>query len=296
MLWVVRYLGKILFRLNSSYFLVFVLAFMGTIACSEPQGAELQKDVFNQEVLKFLTDKNVEAFFDQQAVGSQPQDPALDCKSAIHRQFIARMNFYHDYVSVYYPRALIISNYFFAQIGIAELEKALLIVVDMLASEPWFYVANSPVSVNVTHYWEFIVDQLALISNFLCRACIDEKTEQITIPEEDDLWLWDWPSDDEEPGKVKQKQLINYLIEQKITAVYDFYALSFDYVVKLFNEGILIQSVEQAVRYATDLEWVVQRLQGSYYEAAYQEHLKTVSELLEILKNRKSDSLITGAS
>jgi hypothetical protein len=83
---------------------------------------------------------------------------------------------------------------------------------------------------------------------------------------------------------------------------YDFYALTFDYWNKLFNEAILMKSVKDATYYLDQLEYALEqlmrrsqtptseyaaeKLQHSTYEADYQEHVSTAKAVLEKRKQR----------
>ena len=156
-------------------------------------------------------------------------------------------------------------------------------VVTVLSEDPEFYFTNPGEPFKISHYWEHIVDQLAIMSRFLQEAAVDSHTGKITKPENIDIFSAVGF------GKLKDSKYLATVfcdLPGKAT-YYAFYALFFDYLVKLFNEGILLFEVGQAMRYYPELEFVVGKLRGSVnYEVDYQEHLKTSQELLNLLKQK----------
>jgi len=200
--------------------------------------------------------------------------------------------FYSNYLAKYYPRANIIKREFWVGATPEEVVSELNDVVNVLTNKPWFYVTDNPKGFNVGHYWEFLVDQCSLISSFLQHAQIDEKTKKIYLPQQADE---DFGYMEKYFGNFLQahdktlKQNVTFLTYCKKTgqkAQNDFYALCFDYVVKLFNEGILTKDIRQAQRYYHDLENILNRLRGSDYEVNYQDSLKTCMELMTRLQHK----------
>ena len=66
-----------------------------------------------------------------------------------------------------------------------------------------------------------------------------------------------------------------------------FRSLCFDYLKKMFNEGILLPDVYQAMTILSELQFVTDKLRSSVYEAEYQEHLRQANELLTMLKQKQ---------
>jgi hypothetical protein len=198
--------------------------------------------------------------------------------------------FYEAYLSQYYPKALVIRERFFSGKDVAEVAGALKGFVNLLATEPWFYVTNTPKGFKLAHYWEFIIDQCSLINAYLKKACVNLETNKVFVPQlhaYGDNTFYMYPK---KSKFKKEKKLIDYLKNFENEIVASFYALSFDFVVKLFNEGVLLGDMRKANRYQADLTFILSMLQGTMYEAEYQEYMKIVKELWDILKHKKQET------
>ena len=156
-------------------------------------------------------------------------------------------------------------------------------IVDILSSETWFYFQSGLEHFDVTQYWEFILDQLAFFASYIERAKFDKEKNIVTFDSSYSFRYSSWFS--KLNGITGKQSLKKYWIEKGIKVHHDFYALCFDYLVKLFNEGILIRDWEQVSYYHYELKDVYERMIGTIYEAEYQEHLKTCSELANLLKS-----------
>lgn len=243
---------------------------------------EHQTEMMLQAFAQMLADEKVQQMFDTQLQQKQERSDNQDISSVTDQQRKERFDFYHDYVLKYYPRAFVITNQIFAHLTVEEVEKSLKQLIDLFVQDPWLYFVNDPKKFKIIHYWECIVDQLSIIYDFLRRAYVDPTTKKIFVMEEGDSF-WARLSFMQQlvqinPKLKNAKPLANYLILQ------DFYALSFDYVIKLFNEGILLQDLSQAMHYFSELEFLGEKLRGSCYEQEYAEILKTANELLALFK------------
>ena len=226
-----------------------------------------------------LGDIDAQALFEQQqkTVFGVEESPSV-LPDPVKTRF-AHINFYQEYLAKYYPKALVITNHFFAAMTPEAVEAALQDIVMLLADRPFFYFMNDQKKFKVTAYWECIVDQLSLINEFLCIAYIN-KDRSISFTD-----------DAEQTGfnaykPIKRDWLFDWLLAPGKKVIFDFYALCFDYTIKLFNEGILLPDFTQATRYVGELEWLAEKLRGSIYESDYAEHIKTVKELYDLLKQR----------
>ncbi len=205
----------------------------------------------------FGTDKGVSA-------------PQIDAETCAQK-------FYDEYLAKYYPKALVIRSNFFTNKDPIQVAGALAAFTDLLATEPWFYVSNQPEGFKLARYWEFIIDQCSLINSYLKRAYINIETNTVYVPD----YSLDWKA------RKKQTRLLDYL-KTSHNAIYGaYYALAFDYSIKLFNEGILLKDFTKATRYFADLEFMMEKLQGTAYEAEYQEFMKIVKDLLALLKRKR---------
>ena len=196
-----------------------------------------------------------------------------------------RIYFYRDYLSKYYPKALVIRNFFNCMTAL-DVAKSLQEVISMLSENPELYFSNSHKFFKITHYWEHVVDQLSLISEFLEIAQVSTETGTIVLPKEKiGSFLNNFSFEQWENTQIYNQSLSYVLKTTKgSNAYFQLYALSFDYLIKLFNEGVLLLNLGQALNYQTELEYVLEKLHGSCYEAEYFEYSKTVQELVTLLK------------
>lgn len=207
--------------------------------------------------------------------------------------------FYDQYITKYYPKAFVIREKFFLNMTPDQIADALEDLVEVFSDKPWFYFSNFEGGIKIAHYWEYIVDQCSLISEFLKKARVYVPTrnagETVQTPivflSEDNLnySLYGvnfnrlFPSIDQKKLR-ESKSLFLYLKDMGRTVVYDFYALCFDYLIKLFNEGILLKNMNLVNKYYYELEFIMEKLRMSVYESDYQESVKTAKELITLLK------------
>ncbi len=197
-------------------------------------------------------------------------------------------DFYKNYLAKYYPKVFVMCRDYFIGMTAKDFEKSLGSVVDLITREPWFYFVNRSQGFKITRYWELIADQLSWINEFMRTAWYDPTTGRISMPtdDDDDDFLRAFLATGSLRQVKKNEYLDEYLIATGSAVVYDFYALCFDYMIKLFNEALLMGDDNLATRYLTDIEFVIGKLQHSIYEAEYQEHTTTAKELIELLKQR----------
>ena len=212
-----------------------------------------------------------------------PQDASVnnDVIASLHaaKKRFASINFYQDYIAKYYPKALVITNHFFAAMTPEAVEAALKDIVMVFADRPFFYFVNDKKKFKITAYWECIVDQLSLINEFLCIAFINQDRSISFVDDAETVGINAYQP-------IKREWLFDWLLAPEKKVLFDFYALCFDYTVKLFNEGILLPDFVQATRYLGELEWIAEKLRGSIYESDYAESIKTAKELYDLLKQR----------
>ncbi len=272
--------------LNSLLFLFFCLI----ATCSAVGQSDIYDDLKkkeSEELIAALTDKKLTDFFEKQHYEGQAISNKDQAKVMADQQRIKRLHFYNDYLACYYPKAFVITYQIFQQMDPEGIEEALRVLVDVLTQKTWFYFFNKPQGFKVIHFWEFIVDQLTIIHDFLSHACVNIANKKVFIPTDDDFFVLSMLMLSSKARQSRnRKLLIDYLTGPGKTVIYEFYALCFDFVIKLFNEGILLQNLGQAMIYLSELEYLVERLRGSSFEAVYQEAVKTAQELLDLLKQR----------
>lgn len=201
-----------------------------------------------------------------------------------------KCTFYEDYLTKYYPKALVIRSNFLANMSPTMLDAALDEIVKILKKETALYfVDHCDVNrIQVGFYWEAIVDQISLMSEFLKKAYVDLITEKTFLLEP---LLFGAGSSHlncnflrKHKEKGLAKPLLGYFKENRLSAYVRFYATYFDFLNKLFNEGILFQDVKQAQRYMHELEFVMTKLRGTEFERQYEDALKVCKELVTILQ------------
>lgn len=234
---------------------------------------------------------------------TKPKSPSE--KSAEHIRFLYKkmdqkdFDFYRDYLSVYYPKVFVYCNQLFTHMTPPEVEKSLQQLVNLFVEQPWFYFANTPKGFILTRYLEYVIDQLSITYDFLSRARVDPQTLKITLPRPNEFMNdFSFFNPLSSSGKKPTtKPLLSFLTGQGKTVIYEFYALIFDYLIKLFNEGIIIQDVKQASYYLSEMTFVSEKLRGSHLEQEYAESVKTAQQLLNLLKqklNYQDDGLFGG--
>lgn len=224
----------------------------------------------------------------QEFLSAQYQD--FDKKEKTPKQLSVeeqeRKRFYTEYLAKYYPKVFVIRQQFFAQMTIDQMVAVLKEIVDVFTEKPWFYFVDKQDEFVIVRYWEYIVDQLSFISDFLRKSYVDMKTKKVMDPKKASSFgsLFGYNRNANQAQKQEVKPLLSALDERQKKAVHEFYALCFDYLIKLFNEGILLKDSRLANRFLQDLDFVMNKLVGSEFEPDYQEVLKTCKELLKILE------------
>jgi len=249
----------------------------------EVKKTAVDKKALDDELAKMFQDPEFLAYLKQQKSQDfdlfQEQSVPKLSESAEDKPVF---DFYEDYVKVFYPRAYVIRMNVFSFMGPKELVKSLSQLVDIFTFEPWFYFTNDPKKFKIGMYWEYVVDQLRIISDYFKKARIDLETKEIFLPS-------NIPGYYSVFGRARRRRTRNlflYLKSHHRQEISDFYALSFDYIIKLFNEGILLKNLKIANKYMSDLEFVMGKLRGTTYEAEYHESLKTCKELVALLKHK----------
>ncbi len=261
----------------------------------EPVQSDSKEPDSSQAVMKKITemlgDKKVqEALQNEQGVRFQPledDEDYEDDEDEIEHLPVKNGDFYNVYIKKYYPKVFAIRD-LFAYMKPDALEIALHDITMVFSQDPAYYFVDNTNNFKISMYWEFIVDQCSFMDDFLRRAKVDIVSDSIIAPSKDKYDYDSGPSSmSMNHGTFRsptQQNLFLYLKKTPQAYVFDFYALCFDYLIKLFNEGILMKNMHQAQRYVYELEYVVERLKGSRYEAIYQEALKTSKELMTKLK------------
>lgn len=188
--------------------------------------------------------------------------------------------FYAKYLSTYYPRACVIGTRYFCSKKPEEVEVALQDVVKLFKDEPWFYFVDRPDNFNHAAYWEYIVDQLSIMHEFLVRLRVDPQSRVIFHPRQGST----------SGAGRKAKYLIDFLLEDcNSVAVPQSIALSYDYVNKLFIDAIKREDIPAAAKYRAELEYLEENLRHTVYERDYHEHFAgVVGSLFTLLKKSKN--------
>lgn len=207
-----------------------------------------------------------------------------------------KKTFYDNYLTKYYPRALVIRGQFLAKTTPEGVDRILEDIVKIFKYDPALYFFDDVSRVKIGFHWEVIVDQLSLISEFLKKAYVDLETNELFLLEK---LLFGVGSSHlnctflrEAKGyKKPMKQLLAFMREKRLTAVVRFYATYFDYLNRLFMEGVLFEDLRQAQRYQHELEFVMTKLRGTDFERTYQEPLNVTKQLMTILQARKASAV-----
>ena len=224
---------------------------------------EAPKNTLTLEAQKELADMIASGNFAQ----------VIDFKNAGPQQ-----QFYNNYLTPYYPRACVIGGFHFTSLPLAEVDKAIADVVRMFKDEPWFYFVDKPENFNKTRYWEYIVDQLAIMHEFLVRLKVDPTTQKVFNPAQGT------------PATAKKaKYLLDYLLDEYSNAVGESIALTYDYINKLFLDAIKREDIKDAIKYLAELEYLEENLRITRFERDYHEHMtNVVRSLFDLLKKRQN--------
>ena len=179
----------------------------------------------SDDLYAFLNDPKVQEMLQKQPLASVTDDKQVVAAYAAQRQ--KRLDFYSDYLTKYYPKAHVITYDYLALMDAAQIEKTLGEIVAMFTQETWHYVANNPQQIKLIYYWEFLTDQLSLIHDFLVRARYNIPSNSVFVPSSQQLYL---------PVSFKYEEnpfLVDYLLDAGYVHTAQFFALSFDFVVKL---------------------------------------------------------------
>jgi hypothetical protein len=210
----------------------------------------------------------------------------VSMKEAIEKQERQEnKSFYSEYLARYYPRAMVIRNRFFTYAQPDQVLSALHDFCDLLADEPWFYFSNSPDGIVISRYWEYIVGQCNMISDYLEKAHVDLASKKVFLPKvasPPPVW-GGWLGQMRAPVNQSSKPFFSYLNDEQKVVIHEFYALIFDYTIKLFNKAILFEELPQARNYLRELHLANQKLRNSIFEAKYLQAFKTSSDLLVLL-------------
>lgn len=231
------------------------------------------------------------------------QDAAVLCRPGFIEEQSQPLawSFNAEYLSKYYPKAYVIRSYFFEKMTATQVAQALDSIVAVLAESPWFYFVDAPEKINVALYWEHIVDQCSLLSDFLKKARVFKSSGIVFLPTKldgDDLGghFSSFLVDRQSHEYQQSDPLLQVWRLNGVMCAYNFYALCFDYVIKLFNEGFLLNDFKQVQRYYFELEFLAARLCNSYYEAPYQEAMKNAKELITLYKTNYMTSDVAYAT
>jgi hypothetical protein len=267
-----------------------LLMFGSAFSCNAMNQSPVNTELVNkesEEIVRALTDQKFADFLDCQ----HKENESVSKEQALvvsKQQRIKRYHFYNDYLARYYPKAFVITYQIFQQLDPDGIEQALRDIVNVFAGKAWFYFFNQPQGFKIIHFWEFIVDQLSIIHDFLGHACVNIDDQKVFMPSEDDFFVLSMLMLGSKSRQSRNRKLLmDYLTASRKTIIYEFYAQCFDFEVKLFNEGILLQNLGQSMIYLSELEYLVEKLSGSVFAADYQgASIKTAQELLDLLKHR----------
>ena len=186
--------------------------------------------------------------------------------------------FEQDYLETYFPKAFVSIEDYFTQMCPDAIAASLGSIVELLGERTYYYYKNHRDNFELGEYWENIVEQCRIVSDYLERARVNVQDNSVSLPEATIFYDFD--------ASQQTKPLLSVFHENGQNAHFDFYAFYFDYHVKLFNEGIRFRLLSQAYHYSKELERYVEKLRSSSYEATYQEVVKRSKELISLLRSR----------
>ncbi|MBY0353303.1 hypothetical protein K2W90_02960 [Candidatus Babeliales bacterium] len=247
-------------------------------ATTEAEGPKIiEQQAFFKELGNLLQDQEFSALMQAEKRGvrfEEDEDGQLPPKRPV--------GFCEGYIEKYYPKVFVIRDRFFLMMKPEQITQALRDIVDVFTERPWFYFVDDQTKFNLVLYWEHIVDQCAFINQFLKRSRVDIDSGEVFFLEDD----YEFYSSTSPFAHRNMRPLADSIKKIDETVMADFYALCFDYLIKLFNEGILLKDLRTVERYYRELEFVIDKLRASVYEVDYQEAMRTGKELICLLKKK----------
>lgn len=188
--------------------------------------------------------------------------------------------FYNECVYDYYPKAYVMTQTYFTQMCPEAVDSALYEIVRVLTYDTWFYFSNQKDTFQWAAFWERVITVCELFDQFLSNARVDPTTKYVYEPA---------PSSegDGELSIMYVPDLISWWCFTGKKAMFDFYALFFDYYLKLFNEGIKLEKEEKVEVYYQMLEDILVRLEGSDYYLKYEKALQRSQRLQSLLHEKQ---------
>lgn len=226
----------------------------------------------------------------QEQVEQEPIEEEVEVKPPVEEEKkVAEIKpnaFFDEYLAKYFPKAFVMRDQFIDGMPLEGVIAGLQDCVKLLSENPRFYIANKEENIRFTHYWEFILDQLILLHNFFRKAYVNLDDKKILLIENKYVYLEGFSMAERKAWLKAHELLIDYLFDNNAQLMFEFYALTCDYIIKLFNEGILLQDHALANKFYRELEFAIERLARSPYEFDYQESSSICKQLLAILKNK----------
>lgn len=194
-----------------------------------------------------------------------------------------KSEFYRDYMAKVYPKALVVRRWHFEQKPVQEVIQALADVIDVIATLPWFYVANDNKGFKIRRNWEFFDDQLFIFEDYFRTAFVNKATGKV-FTRDIFAMLGIGRSKKYFEFKKNNQKISEYFAQHNITILKDFYALRFDFTLKFFNEYILFKELKLAKKFFEKLGKLARELDGSVYEKRYCDALTFARQLLSGLE------------
>lgn len=186
---------------------------------------------------------------------------------------------YTKYMKVYRPTAPCIISHYFEGMCPKAIDYYIGQISDILAHHTWFYFSNSPKNFLVSDFWECIVDQVRLFHTYLTSTYVRLPDEVVVSKEQlhiDELLAANSP----------YVPLMLFLKHKHMHNFYRLYGLYFDYLNKLFLEGVQFGLITQATRCKMQLQLVFSKLKGWSKEHYYKKALDRLDELLKKARAR----------
>lgn len=246
----------------------------------EPSVAPAQE--FSEDSLADLL-KNMQNFLKSDASPDMPQQlfEKADAKDffnhfsiqeSLNKEAIegAAKKFYKAYLSRFYPKALVIQDYFFDMCPCATL-GAFNEFIKMLTDKTWFVFKNRSEHFKKSEHWDLIIQECKHLSTCLSEACVDQRNNKIV-------------KRTFEKNKRDLIPLVDYWKSEGVTSFYDFYAYYADYIKRMFNEAIIFENIGQGARFSKMYDDNLKNIPESLYDGSYHEHQKVNKELLARLR------------
>jgi hypothetical protein len=197
------------------------------------------------------------------------------------------MDFFEKGIYLYYPKVHLFKDVHFPTMCSVAIDAALREIANVLNFETWFFYINERKQFRWGSYWERIIKVCKIIVNYFERAEVDLRDLSVFKKTQAEIWEEFFCG---KRSTVPSIKLTQYWKENGYTAYYDIYAIMFEYVHALFNEGIKFENAKKINKWFYRLERLSKKLVGSKkHQIKVEQAIKTAKRLRSFFFDRRKE-------